>query len=287
MYKKNFRGIKPGSNPSAKGMIFMNGRPVRSRKLSGSAERQLRERYARRAKMRRRRRIIFRSTMLFILVVLVICAILFLTPIFNIRSLNIEGNSRITTETLQGQLPDIVGENLFKVNDEMISEGLSGIAYVQDVQVNKKYFPAEVSVIITEKVPCTYVETGEGYNVLDAELSVLETTSEEPVGIARLTFYHESLEELKSDEAAMEEYKKFYSIASGIEIADKITSVQILEYNEINFEYEGKLKVICGSGIELEQKLRLFKAAVNNPGLSSNAHGTIDLSTAGKAMHTP
>lgn len=265
----------------------MNGRSVRSRKLSGSAERQLRERYARRAKQRRRRRIIFRSTMLFILVVVFVCALLFLTPIFNIRNLTLEGNNRITTETLQGQLPDIIGENLFKVNDEFIKECLSGIAYIQDVEVNKKYFPASVTVVITEKVPCTYVQTQDGYNILDSELFVLETTPEEPSGIAKLNFYHESLEELKADEAAMGEYRKFYGIANGIEIADKITSVEILEYNEINFEYEDKLKVICGSGLELEQKLRLFKAAVNNPGLSSNAHGTIDLSTAGKAMHTP
>ena len=265
----------------------MNGRPVRSRKLSGSAERQLRERYARRAKQRRRRRIIFRSTMIFILAAILLCALLFLTPIFDIRSLELEGNNRITTQTLQEQLPDVIGENLFKVNDDYIRERLSGIAYIQDVEVNKKYFPASVSVIITEKIPCTYVEAQDGYNILDSELSVLETTPEEPSGIARLTFYHESLEELKTDEAAMDEYRKFYSIANGIEIADKISSMEILEYNEINFEYEGKLKVICGSGLELEQKLRLFKAAVNNPGLSSNAHGTIDLSTAGKAMHAP
>lgn len=271
----------------AKGMICMNGRPVKSRKLSGSAERQLRERYARRAKQRRRRRIIFRSTMLFITVIAVICAILFLTPIFNIRNLNIEGNNRVTMETLTSQLPDVKGENLFKVSDEYIRRRLSDIAYIQDVEVNKKYFPAEVSVIITEKIPCAYVEATEGFYVLDSELDILETTPEEPSGIAKLTSYHESFDELKSDEAAMDEYKKFYDIACGIEIADKITAIQILEYNEINFEYEGKLKVICGSGLELEQKLRLFKAAVNNPGLSSNAHGTIDLSTAGKAMHTP
>ncbi len=271
----------------AKGMIFMNGRPVRSRKLTGSAQRQLRERYARRAKQRRRRRIIFKSAMLFVVVIAAISAILFLTPLFNIRNLNIEGNSRVTTETLLSQLPDVKGENLFKVNDEYISRRLSGIAYIQDVEVNKKYFPAGVSIVITEKIPCAYVQSGDGFYILDGELDVLETTPEEPTGVAKLTSYHESLDDLKSDEAAMGEYRKFYDIACGIEIADKITAIQILEYNEINFDYEGKLKVICGSGLELEQKLRLFKAAVNNPGLSSNAHGTIDLSTAGKAMHTP
>lgn len=271
----------------AKGMIFMNGRPVSSRKLGGNAQRQLRERYARRAKQRRRRRIIFRSTLLFIIVIAAISAILFLTPVFNIRNLNIEGNNRVTMETLISQLPDVKGENLFKVSDDYISRRLSGIAYIQDVEVNKKYFPAEVSVIITEKIPCAYVESAGNFYILDSELDVLETTPEEPTGVARLTSYHESLDSLKSDEAAMAEYKKFYDIANGIEIADKITAIQILEYNEINFDYEGKLKVICGSGLELEQKLRLFKAAVNNPGLSSNAHGTIDLSTAGKAMHTP
>ena len=271
----------------AKGMIGMNGRPVGGRKLGGNAQRQLRERYARRAKQRRRRRIIFRSTMLFILAIAVVGAILFLTPVFNIRNLNIEGNNRVAVDTLLSQLPDIKGENLFKVNDEYVSRRLSGIAYIQDVEVNKKYFPAEVSILITEKIPCAYVESDGNYYILDSELDVLETTAEEPIGVARLTSYHESLDDLKSDEAAMGEYKKFYDIAGGIEIADKITAIQILEYNEINFDYDGKLKVICGSGLELEQKLRLFKAAVNNPGLSSNAHGTIDLSTAGKAMHTP
>ena len=265
----------------------MNGRPVRSRKLSNSAERQIRERHVRRMKQRRRRRIIFRSSLLVLAVAAVLMSIIFLTPIFNIKSVKYEGNERVSVEALQQQLPDILGENLFKISNNDISRKLSDIAYIEEVQVQKDYFPAEVTVIIKEKIPCATVQTDNGFVIIDVQCGVMEERPDKPEDMPQLTFYHESFDAFKKDEEAMGELKKFFGIASAIDIAGNITAIEVLEYNEINFQYDGKIDVICGSGLDLDQKLRLFKAAVNNPSFTSNAHGTVDLSTPGKAMYNP
>ncbi len=265
----------------------MNGRPVRNRKLSTSAERQIRERHVRRMKQRRRRRIIFRSFMLAAAVLLVMTIIIFLTPIFNVKHMNVVGNNRVSLEAIEHQLPDIMGENLFKVSRDGIIKRLSSISYILDVQVDKKYFPAGVTVVITEKQPCAVIGDEDGYKVLDSDCNVLEERSDKPADLPALTFYHESFSEFLKDSEAVDEFKKFFDIASGIDIFSGVTAIDILEYNEINFKYQEKIDVICGSGLDMDQKLRLFKAAVNNPGFTTNAHGTVDLSTSGKAMYNP
>ena len=265
----------------------MNGRPVRSRKLSTSAERQIRERHVRRMKQRRRRRIILRSTLIALAVAAVMIIVMFLTPIFNVKNLNIQGNSRVSVDTLYQQLPNIVGENLFKISQSQIRQNLSGIAYIEDVQVDKDYFPAEVTVVVVEKKPCAAVEIGSGYIIIDSHGAVLEEREDKPEDVPQLTFYHENFNDFKQDTEAVEELNKFFEIAYGIDIFRNITGLDIQEYNEINFQYEGKVDVICGSGLDMDKKLRLFKAVVNDPGFTTNAHGTVDLSTTGQAKYDP
>lgn len=263
----------------------MNDRTVRGRKLSAGAERQIRERHVRRIKQLQRRRFVFRSILVLICIAILLLVVMFLTPLFNIKNLSIEGNKRVSIETIRQQIPDVDGKNLFKISENDLKSSLAGISYIEDVQINKKYFPSELYITITEKLPVAAVEKGGDYRIIDSDGIVLEETSERPDNVPVLTFYHESFEKLLEDETAKKELKNFFDISCKINIINDMTAIELLESNEINFEYDGRLKVICGSNLDLEKKLPLFKETVNNPALGSNAHGEIDLSTTGKAVH--
>ncbi len=263
----------------------MNGRTARRRKLSNSTERQIRERHMRRIRQMQRRRIIFRSTMLLICVVILLSVIVFLTPLFNVREVTVEGNSRVSQETVFEQLPFRVGDNLFKISESSIRNSLGGITYISDVQVEKSIFPPSVHIAIIEKKPVAAIALSSGFGVIDMNCEVLEEGYEIPEGIPELAYYHEDFDTFKADSDATGELTRFFEIADKISITEKITGIELLEDNEINFEYDGRLKVICGSGLDMEKKLPLLKETVNNPALGSNAHGEIDLSTPGKAVH--
>lgn len=263
----------------------MNGRTARKRKLGNSTERQIRERHMRRIRQIERRRIIFRSTLILISVVVLLSIIVFLTPLFNVRTVEINGNNRVSGDTIREQLPFAEGDNLFKITESSVKNKLSDIAYIQEVQVEKKYFPPEVIIAVNEKKPVAAIAMNGSYAVLDMRCEILEEGGEIPEGIAELVYYHEDADSFRDDKSAIAELSKFFEIADKIELTDKITGIELLEDNKINFEYDGRLKVICGSGIDMEKKLPLLKETVNNPALGSNAHGEIDLSTPGKAVH--
>lgn len=263
----------------------MNGRTAGRRKLGNSTERQIRERHMRRIRQMQRRRVILRSSLLIICVVILLSVIVFMTPLFNVREVTVEGNERVSTEALVEQLPFQAGENLFKISEGAVKSKLSGISYIRDVQVEKDFFPPKIHIIVSEKKPVAAIAMNGAYGVIDIKCEVLEEGSEIPQGIPELVYYHEDAAALKEDSDAIYELTRFFEIADKIGLTDKITGMELLEDNEINFQYDGRLKIICGSGLDMEKKLPLLKETVNNPALGSNAHGEIDLSTPGKAVH--
>lgn len=265
----------------------MNVQPVRTRKLPNSAERQIRQRHIARQMKKRRRRIAGRSVGAVLLTALVIFVILFATPIFNIRNVYIEGNNRISAEMLTSALSGVRGSNIFKVDEADINKLLENMTYVESITTEKKYFPSTLYIMISEKQPCAYYEKGDNYCIIDENCDVLEETAENPQDVPELTSYAENIEEIFSDEETLGELRKFFGIEMRIGISPGITEVSIDENNEIKFMFDDRLEVVCGSGLDMEQKLRLFKATVTNPNLPENAHGVMDLSTTGKAMYKP
>ncbi len=265
----------------------MNTQTVRGRKLDNARSRQVRQRQLIRQKRKRRRRILVRSTTTLVVIFAALFALLFLTPIFSVRNMTITGNSRINTQSIEEFLPDIKGKNLFKVNEKTISERLSKVAYIKSIDVEKKYFPASVTISITEYTPYAYYENADEYSVINENCTVVETTGEKPSDLPILTAYTDDYAKLFENEDSLAALKEFFAITGKIGLNDKITKIELGEDNEIEFGYEDRLDVICGSNYDMEQKLRLFKVTINNPDLLSNAHGTIDLSVVGKASYLP
>ena len=75
-----------------------------------------------------------------------------------------------------------------------------------------------------------------------------------------------------------------------LEKADIIKDVTFISFEDmtnITFNYQSRLDVICGTHIDFQRKLSLFKEAVNSNKLTQNSRGTINLATTGKAIYTP
>ncbi|MBR4173052.1 MAG: hypothetical protein IKR46_01615, partial [Clostridia bacterium] len=70
-------------------------------------------------------------------------------------------------------------------------------------------------------------------------------------------------------------------------ILEGVTAMSFADMTNITFNYQNRLDVICGTHIDFQRKLALFKEAVNSYKLTENSRGTINLSTTGKAIYTP
>lgn len=263
--------------------------PARER---GSSELEKKVRYqkqqkAKRLKIQRRRALI-----VFILAVILVIVLLFMTPIFNIRSVSVEGNYLVTAEQFQEKLKPLVGENLLRTGSGKIRKTLKAIPYIDTVDVQKKMFPPSVKVVVTEYTPVAVIRT-EGKNLLvNSQLRVLTDSGEQAGPVPTVTGFsvssYKTGEVLKTDESDKKEI--VMTILSTIEatgLIDKMVEINVNDITDITMNYDNRITVICGTQLDLERKIRLFRETVMSNSLAENARGTMDLSETGKAVYTP
>ena len=259
------------------------------------------ERRKKRIKEQKRRRIIFFSTLALIAVLIV----MFLTPLFNIRKVNISikkaetsvsdaGNLHISEEMVRTTLGKVEGKNLFSYSKKSAKKKLLQIAYVDEVNIRKKIFPPTVNIEIIECIPAFLVAYEDGYVMIDKTGKVLEKLGEIPTdekvpvaeGIAIAAANAGEKVEFKDAESQ----KIILYCIENMQKAGILQDITVMSFEDmtnITFNYQERLDVICGTHIDFQRKLALFKEAINSTKLTKNSRGTINLSTTGKAIYTP
>ena len=259
------------------------------------------ERRKKRIKEQKRRRIIFFSTLALIVVLIV----MFLTPLFNIKKVDIDiktaetvedsaGKIHISDEMVKSALGKVEGKNLFSYSKKGVKKKLSQIAFTDKVAVKKKVFPPTLKLEITECTPAFLAAYEEGYVLMDETGKVLEILKEIPedenvpvaegIAIASANV---------GEQVGFKDTESQKIIMSCIENMQKagilgdITVMSFADLTNITFNYQERLDVICGTHIDFQRKLALFKEAINSTKLTKNSRGTINLSTTGKAIYTP
>lgn len=246
------------------------------------------ERRKKRIREQKMRRIAFFSFLALVAVLIV----MFLTPLFNIKNVEIVGNSRISNEEVVNTIGEIAGKNLFAYRKGKIKSRLNALPYTDKVTVRKKAFPPTIIIDIKECVPAFQAEYAGAYAVVDKYGKVLEQTADKLEGVPVMEGV--SITSAKTGEAvAFKDSETQKIIMSCIENMEKsgiiegTTVISFADMTNITFNYQNRLDVICGTHIDFQRKLALFKEAVNSNKLTENSRGTINLSTTGKAIYTP
>ncbi len=259
-------------------------------KLNGSGdihERHL-QRQMHRKRVMKRRRIIFYS----VVAIIVLSIILFFTPLFNIKQIDITGNVRIETPQIKQAIGSVEEENLFRLNTKKIAENIELLPYVNSVKIEKKIFPVGLKVEIQECEPVCYVMYGEQYAILDKNLKVLEISDtafenlSNIIGIS-VTSVSEGSVITTDDPEKLEEVIQCINYITDQGIVQSIGNIDFTDMSNITFNYENRLDVICGSTLDFSKKISMFKKALTSTKLTDNSRGTIDLSVSGKAIYTP
>lgn len=258
------------------------------RRGAGDIQTRHDERRKKRIREQKMRRIAFFS----FLALAAVLIVMFFTPLFNIRNVEIAGNNRISNEEITGTVGEIEGRNLFSYRKGKIKNRLYKLAYVEKVSVNKKAFPPTIRVDIKERIPAFQAEYAGGFTVVDKSGRVLEQVSERIEGVPTMQGVLISSAK-EGDTVAFKDTETQKIIMSCVEnmgkagIISDITVMSFEDMTNITFNYQNRLDVICGTHIDFQRKLALFKEAVNSNKLTENSRGTINLSTTGKAIYTP
>lgn len=246
------------------------------------------KRQQQRKKIMMRRRIMFFT----VLGLIVLNIVLFFTPLFNIKNVNISGNERVELQTVEQTIGSIGNDNLFRLNTKKIIANIKIIPYVDDVVIKKKLFPSGINVEVTECVPVGSIQSNDGYIILDKSFKVLER-SETPMenvtqisGIA-VTAATEGAVISTDDADKLTTVIEIYNELVGEDLISRIVTIDFSDMNNISFNFENRLDVICGSTVDFSKKIGMFQKAITSTKLTGNSRGTIDISTFGKAIYSP
>ena len=283
--KNNIRLVKNG------GRRVTGSMPPDDSNLSSSELLKRKISYQKRQKERRVQKKRRRTVLVIVALIIIVLILLFLTPIFNIRTISVDGNEAVSNEQIVERLKPLIGQNLLRTSDGKIENMLKEIPYIREVSVQKRLFPPSVDVVVTEYAPAAIIRTGGKSYVISSDLRVLgelQTSSGSlpvitGVEIERAEIGYDC--EIKSDKGGV--LRTMLQTLEKTEVIHGVVEINLMNLTSITMNYDDRLTVQCGSQLDMEMKLRMFREVVMSEELSQNAHGTVDLSETGNALIIP
>lgn len=268
------------------------------RQSRGSVRRDVsEEKSSRQAKKKRKKirltRTEIRRAAVFVAVLILAVILVFMTPLFNISEIRVEGNTVVELKTIKEKIGDVIGTNLFATRSRRIEESLLEISQISNVNVKKKLIPPSLEITIEESVPAAYMLSGGSVIVVDTSLVVIDdaghynTDSLPSISGIGVPSYKLN-ERLTADSAEKADILEelLYDLDRS-KLLGRVTYISIDDITDIRFNYDNRLEAKCGSAFELERKLRMFKESINSGSISENSIGTMDLSVPGQAVYSP
>lgn len=262
-------------------------RDEQQRHMSDAERRRRIEKERRQRRLRQKR---IKAAAVFGLFLIAAVILIFMTPVFNIRQITLEGNNAVTKEQIQEKVGDLIGKNLFATTTGNIESRVMEIPQVDTADAAKKLFPPSIKLSITECSPAAYLLSGNKIIVIDSDLKIIDDSNSFDTDVipsisgVSIPSYTVNTR-LSSDSAEKEEILS--TMLKSFEATGLLSSVSYISLDDlsnIKFNYNNRIEADCGSQLELERKIRMFAAVISSDSLDANTTGTIDLSVPGTAV---
>ncbi len=284
--KKKSYGTRP-----VKGASAQRTPPIRLNKKPTEADKKRRIEKERKNERLRNERI--RAGLGLCLAIVLAIVLIFMTPLFNIKEIRLNGNEAVTKEVITAKVGDLIGANLFSTSSSIIEKEMTEIAQIREVKVRKGIFPARLELDITESKPAGYVLCGKTILVIDSDLRIIDDANmfdyEKLPSISGISVSEYELNErlnVKSEEKKeilLEMLKAFEACA----LTDLVKFIGVDDITAITFNYDNRIDVLCGSRLQLDRKIRMFSESIKTSTFDENSIGSVDLSTPGTALYKP
>ena len=202
-------------------------------------------------KAARKRRMVFR-----IVKWTSLCAILIgggiyflLSPLFNIKTITVTGNSKLTEEELISLSGIQLEENTFQVQTTKTQEKIKQNAYVDTVNISRK-LPNEIVIEITERTPTFMLTLGNAYVYINNQgylLEISQTALELPI----ITGFQTKEEDIiagnrliAEDLQRLDQVLQIMKSAESNGIKDLITEINIENKQDYVLELKKEKKIV-------------------------------------------
>ena len=238
-------------------------------------------------RLKRKRKKTRKKILLSLMLILMICICILFTPVFNLKEIEINGNSKIKAKELIDKSGFVMGENIFKFKLNVGGENIASIPYVNSVIISRK-LPGKIEITITESIPTAYVPYNDTMIVVDKEGKALELKNAE-TDYKIPILYDFNLTQFalgkKINIKDEEKLKKTLEITKHLynnNLIDKIRSIN--SQNDVYYlNINERLRASVGDGENLNAKLIMLNEVLLK--LPSDASGIIDVRDPDRVYH--
>lgn len=232
-------------------------------------------------KVRKQAKIVFGMILFVVGVILLLCS-----PIFDIRNIEVSGNSKNSNEKIISFSGLELHTNIFKFNKGFVKENIKENAYIENVEVTRK-LPSTVQIEIEEREAKYMLQFADSYVYINNQGYMLEISNEK-LDIPILIGFTTDLSNIKAgnrinvtDLNKMNMVIKIYEAAKSNGLGELITKIDIS--NEKNYtiilEKEGKT-VYLGDCSELNTRILYLKSILEtSQGKSGELFLNVDLNS--------
>ena len=218
---------------------------------------------------RKRRVISFFKWIFIITVTLGALLALMLSPLFNIRKISVEGNSKLLEEEIISSSKIQTGENLFLVNNNAAIKKIKENAYIEEVKIRKK-LPDNLVIEVKERKATYAIKCNEIYMYINNQGYILEE-AENAGGLPEITSYNTDVEQIKignrlntEDLEILGIILKIMELANSNEIGNLITNIDIKNKNDIILKLDSEKKTVhLGKPSDIDTKMMYIKVILD------------------------
>lgn len=173
----------------------------------------------------------------------------FLSPIFNIKNITVEGNKKISSDEIVSLSSLNIERNMFQYKMNEVQEKIKQNAYIQKVNIRRK-LPDTIEIVISERKATYMIQIANAYAYIDNQGYVLEITDKKetlPL-LEGITTIQENIhpgnrldtEDLKK----LNDVLKIMESANSNGIIDLITKIDIADEGDYVLRLEEKKKIV-------------------------------------------
>ena len=215
------------------------------------------------AQMERKKKKIKRIIKWTTLFLLIIGGIVFalVSPIFNIKEIQVNNNNQIATETIVSLSQLQIGQNLFRFNKNKVEKEIKTNPYVESVSVKRK-IPNTIEITIEERNRNYNVEFLNGYAYINNQGYILEISEQKldlPVIIGISTEQEQIVEGNRLNTEDLEKLEtviQIMNICKNYELDQKVSTIDITNKSDyIIYMEEEKKTIHLGDESNLSNKM--------------------------------
>ena len=185
------------------------------------------------------------------LIIIIIGGVIYalLSPMFNIKTINVVGNSKISSDEIISLSKIELEKNMFQHSKKEIIKNIKENAYIEDVQVKRK-IPDTIEVTITERKATFKFQIANAYAIINNQgyiLEVSDKTDDLPI-IVGIETPQENIQTgnrlCEDDLKKLGDVLKIMESANSNDVANLITKIDITDHNNYKLILQKKNKTV-------------------------------------------